>query len=303
MAQSGPGGGLRTFTRRGTLASGGIGLALLALAGCTPAGLLNTASRIGGDPARLALRGAAYGGHPRQKLDVWAPPRPASQKLPVVIFFYGGGWVSGDRSDYGFAGRAFASRGFVAVVPDYRLVPEVRFPSFMEDGALAVKWVRDHIADYGGDPARITLAGHSAGSYVAAMLALDRHYLRDAGVEPTVVRAAALMSGPYDFYPFTEQRGRDALGAWPRPQETQPIHFARSDAPPMLLMHGTADDVVQPRNSEALAGRLRQLRAPVSLRLYAGKSHVDTIKSLAPLFRRSTPALADSVAFLMEHDR
>ena len=133
------------------------------------------------------------------------------------------------------------------------------------------------------------------------MLALDRHYLANAGVDPAIVRAAALMSGPYDFYPFTEQRGRDALGHWPRPLETQPIRFVRRDAPPMLLMHGTADTVVQPRNSERLAASLRRAGASAELKLYPGKSHIDTIKSLSPLFRGSTSALADSVAYFTAH--
>ena len=272
----------------------------LALVGCTPAGLLNSVSRLTGDGGvRTAVRGAAYGSDPRQKLDVYIPSgMAAGASLPVVIFFYGGGWVDGSRGDYAFAGRAFAAQGFVAVVADYRLVPQVRFPAFVQDGALAVKWVRDNIAAIGGDPARIALSGHSAGAYIAAMLALDTRFLADIGVDPKIVRGAALLSGPYDFYPFTEQRGRDALGQWPRPAETQPISFARADAPPMLLMHGTADTVVRPHNSEKLAGRLATLGAPVDLKLYPGKSHTDTIKSLSPAFRGSTPALADALAFL-----
>jgi acetyl esterase/lipase len=221
----------------------------------------------------------------------------------VVVFFYGGGWVSGQRGDYGFVGRAFAARGFVAVIPDYRLVPQVRFPAFVEDGARALKWTRDHVAEFGGDPRRINLSGHSAGSYIGAMLALDRHFISDAGVDPAIVRAAALMSGPYDFYPFTEQRGRAALGQWPRPRETQPINFVRRDAPPMLLMHGSADTVVRPRNSERLTAALRDAGATAELKLYPRKSHIDTIKSISPLFRRSTTALADSVAFFNPYDR
>ena len=148
---------------------------------CSPAGLLNSISRISGDGARLAVNGAAYGPEARHRLDVWVPKGKAAQPLPVVVFFYGGGWNMGARGDYGFAGRAFAAQGFVAIVADYRLVPDVRFPAFIEDGALAVKWARDNAARYGGDPNRITLAGHSAGSYIAAMLSLDRHYLRAAG--------------------------------------------------------------------------------------------------------------------------
>ncbi|WP_324806484.1 alpha/beta hydrolase [Sphingomonas sp. LY29] len=273
------------------------------LAACSPVRLLDSASKVSGDRARLAAGGVRFGPDPRHLLDVWVPRTRSTAPLPVVVFFYGGGWVAGERGDYGFAARAFAARGFVAVVADYRLVPQVRFPTFIQDGALAMKWVRDHVAQYGGDPRRISLSGHSAGAYIAAMLTLDRHYLRDVGVDPAIVRAAALLSGPYDFYPFTESRGRDALGRWPRPEETQPISFARADAPPMLLGHGTADTVVRPYNSQKLADRLRRLGAPVDLRLYPGKSHVDTVKSLSPLFRGSTPALADSVAFLTAHSR
>ncbi len=294
----------RSFAHR-SLAFAGGGLALIALAACSPAGLLNGISRLTGDTGtRVAARGVSFGGNPRQKLDVYVPTKAAAgAKLPVVIFFYGGGWVDGARSDYGFAARAFAARGYVAILPDYRLVPQVRFPAFIQDGALAVKWARDHAAEFGGDPARIAVAGHSAGAYIGAMLALDRHYLSDIGIDPKIIRAAALLSGPYDFYPFTEIRGRDAMGQWPRPEETQPISFARADAPPMLLMHGTADTVVRPYNSQKLAAKLKALGAPVELRLYPGKSHVDTIKSLSPAFRGSTPALADSIVFLDRHNR
>jgi acetyl esterase/lipase len=286
----------RRFARR-TLMLGGASLALF---GCSPAGLLNGVSRLAGDAkVRTAARGASFGPDPRHKLDVYVPVGTAAEaRLPVVIFFYGGGWTDGNRGDYAFAGRAFAARGFIAVVADYRLVPQVRFPAFNQDGALAVKWVQGNIARFGGDPARIALSGHSAGAYIAASIALDRHYLTDIGVDPAIIRAAALLSGPYDFLPFTDVRSRDALGAWPRPAETQPINFARADAPPMLLIHGTADTVVRPYNSERLAAKLIALGAPVTLRLYPGKSHIDTIKSLSPAFRGSTPALADCIAFL-----
>jgi acetyl esterase/lipase len=190
----------------------------------------------------------------------------------------------------------------VTVIPDYRLVPQVRFPTFVDDCARAVKWVHDHAGEFGGDPGRIALSGHSAGAYNAAMVALDRRFLADIGVDPAIVQAAALMSGPYDFYPFTEERGRAALGQWPRPLETQPIHFVRRDAPPMLLIHGTADTVVEPRNSRELTAALTRAGAVAELKLYPGKSHIDTIKSLSPLFRGSTSALADSAAFFAAHD-
>lgn len=283
------------MTRRFALLTGMSGALLF---GCSPAALLNGASRFAGDRAQLAASGVSFGQDPRLKLDIWAPAGKSSGPRPVVVFFYGGGWVAGERADYGFVGRALAARGFVVVIPDYRLVPQVRFPVFVQDGAAAVAWTERHIAQFGGDPRRINLSGHSAGSYIGAMLALDRHYLADAGASPHVVRSAALLSGPYDFYPFTEQRGRDALGRWPQPLETQPITFAGKNAPPMLLMHGTADTVVRPRNSERLAAVLTQAGATAELKLYPGKSHIDTIKSISPLFRGSTTALADMVDFL-----
>ena len=277
---------------------------LLAMTACSPARLLTNFDRLTSPgSARQPAHSVSYGPDERQTLDIWAPRRAGDEPLPVVIFFYGGGWSQGAAADYGFAGAAYARNGFIAVVPDYRLVPSVRFPAFVEDGALAVKWVRDNIARFGGDPDRVTIAGHSAGAYIGAMLTLDQRYLRDAGVDPRIIRAAALLSGPYDFHPFTESRGRNAFGAWPNPAETQPISFARADAPPMLLAHGSADRIVLPYNSKRLAERLKQLGAPVTLRIYDGVNHTDTAASLAGAFRGRTPVLTESSRFLLDHSR
>ena len=299
MARSRPTPRLNPFLKIAALAAG-----LLALAGCSPAGLLTGIDRLlAPSEATKVAKGVAYGPLDRQKLDIWAPSERSAELKPVVIFFYGGGWVKGERSDYGFAGAAYADKGFITIVPDYRQVPSVQFPAFVQDSALAVKWASENIGRFGGDPKRITLAGHSAGAYNAAMVVLDPRFLKEAGAEPGVVRAAALLSGPTDFYPFTEKRGRDALGNWPRPAETQPITFARADAPPLFLAHGTRDEVVQPRNSVVLARRLNQLGAPVELRLYEGASHVDVIKSLAHPFRGTTPVLDQSAEFLRRHSQ
>jgi acetyl esterase/lipase len=277
---------------------------LMAMTACTPAGLLTSVDRLSSaaEAKRVAV-GVPYAGDSRHKLDIWAPRGKAAEALPVVIFFYGGGWSEGSRTDYGFAGAAYASKGFIAVLPDYRLVPSVRFPAFVQDGALAVKWVRDNIARYGGDPNRISVAGHSAGAYNAAMLALDPHFLRDAGVDPRIIRSAALLSGPSDFYPFTEARSRAAFGQWKTPRETQPISFARRDAPPIFLAHGTNDHIVLSRNSKRLAERLTQEGAKVELRLYKGATHVDLASSLSRPFRNRTPVLDESARFLLEHSR
>lgn len=251
----------------------------------------------GGRGVTKAASGVPFGSH-GETLDVWTPAAKASRPRPVIVFLHGGGWVKGDRAAYAFAGRALAGRGFVVVIPDYRKVPQVRFPAFLEDGAEAVRWARDHVARFGGDPARLSLMGHSAGAHTAVMLALDPQWLRRAGVDPGIVRAAVGLSGPYDFYPFTTRRSIDAMGQAPDPLATQPIRFARADAPPLLLVTSDADTVVRARNANNLAARLRELGAPVTLRNYGALSHEEIVMALSRPFRTKGTVLADSVKFL-----
>ena len=153
-------------------------------------------------------------------------------------------WKAGDKFEYEFVGRALASQGFVTVIPDYRLYPEVKYPEFLEDGARALKWVEDNIAGYHGDPNRVFLAGHSAGAYNAVMLALDKSFTREFGVTIPINGVAAI-SGPYDFYPFEYGEVRNAFGEAPNPEGTQPVNLVTPDSPPMLLVSGTSDPIVR----------------------------------------------------------
>lgn len=261
-------------------------------------GTLDVIDRLtpGAGGSRVAA-GEAFGTH-GQQLDVWRSGEAKPERAPVLIFFHGGGWVKGDRKAYGWAARAYASRGFVVVVPDYRKVPQVRFPAFVEDGADVVRWTRDNIARFGGDPDRIAVAGHSAGGHTVAMLTLDPQWLAKAGA-PGAVKAAVGLSGPYDFYPFTG-RSVEAMGQWPRPQETQPLAFARADAPPMMLVTGTDDTTVRPKNARNLSAKLNALGASVELKEYAGQGHEDIAMALSLPFRGKAPVLDDSVAFLRQ---
>lgn len=233
------------------------------------------------------------------KLDVWGPAKRDGRK-PVLVFFYGGGWANGERDHYAFAARAYAAKGFVVVVPDYRKVPNVRFPAFNDDGAAAVRWVKDNVSRFGGDPSRMVFAGHSAGAYIAMMLTLDRHYLQDAGVDPALVRGTVGLSGPYDFYPFDSRRSIDAMNKWPWPMETQPINYIRKDAPPILVVTGTEDDTVKPRNAIILSRELNKLGAPVKFQAYEGLGHEDVVMALSLPFRNKAPVLRDSAEFLMK---
>ena len=263
--------------------------------------LLNNLYPGDGGVQRVAS-GVQFEPGPRGLLDVWAQPAPqGAPGKPVLVFFYGGGWANGSRSDYGFVAKAYAARGYVVVLPDYRLVPQVRFPAFLQDAAAAVRWTHDNIARYGGDPEQIAVAGHSAGGYLAVMLALDGRYLRAAGADPSVIKAAIGLAGPYDFYPFVKRRSIDAMGRAADPLATQPITFARADAPPLLLVTGTADTEVRPRNAINLAVREQALGSTTTwLRQYQGLDHNDLIMALSKPFRSKAPLLEESVAFLRD---
>lgn len=265
----------------------------------SPPGQLSLLDAAMGGGWGVARAGTAlpFGSH-GQTLDVWRPASTAKAALPVVIFFYGGGWAMGSRDGYRFAARAFAKQGFVVVVPDYRKVPDVRFPAFVADGAEAVKWTHDHIAAYGGDPNRIALAGHSAGAHIIAMLALDRHFLAAQQLPADTIKAVVGLSGPYDFYPWTSTRAIEAFRGTPDPSTTQPITYARADAPPMLLVTSAGDTQVQPRNAVSLTRRLKELGAHAEFREYARLSHEEVAMALSVPFRAKAPVLTDSAAFL-----
>ena len=266
------------------------------LAGCSALSAFDTLAPR--DPGgRLAAKSVAYGAHPRQKLDVFVPVAQAS-KAPVLVFFYGGSWKSGSKEDYGFVGQALAAQGFVTIVADYRLFPEARYTEFLADSAGAVRWARDNAAGYGGDSGRIVLAGHSAGAYNAAMVALDTRYLRQAGVDPRNVRAFAGLSGPYDFLPLDPGTAQEVFGAEPDRAATQPVTYARAGSPPAFLATGDQDTTVRPKNTISLAAKLRAARVPVEERLYPGLDHADTLLALSRLFRDKAPALAEMTAFL-----
>ena len=258
-----------------------------------PIDLVNLVSRRG---AVTSTEGLAYGRHPRQRLDIYRPDGtaaafPERPGLPVLIFFYGGSWQMGERRDYRFIGHRFARLGFLVVVSDYRLYPEIRFPDFIADAAHATAWTDRHAADFGGDPEAIFLAGHSAGAYLALMLALAPHYLAEAGFDRQRLAGAIGLAGPYDFLPITGPVYRKIFTTDGDLADTQPISFADADAPPCLLLAGARDRVVAPANTASLAERLRAAGATVETKIYPRLGHVGMLLTLLGL-----PGLAPGVA-------
>ena len=237
----------------------------------------------------------AYGQAPRQHLDIYAPRQAANR--PVVIFWYGGSWVKGNKAEYRFVGTTLAEHGIVAVLPDYRLYPQVTFPAFDEDGALAVAWVEQHIQEFGGDPHHIVLMGHSAGGHTAAFLAFNHAFLQKYGADPGDISGLVGLSGTYVLVPETPTEH----ATFPAPYtaaDWQPIRFVDSQSPPTLLLHGTDDQEVFPQEAIDLRDAMLRAHLRVELHLYAHRGHGDTVASFAPVMRWRTPAVRDTIKFI-----
>lgn len=268
------------------------------LTACSPVNLLNLTI-----PTRhIAVNSdTAYGKLTRQSLDIYQPKLKASKPLPVVLFFYGGSWDSGEKKDYLFVGEAFASKGFITVIADYRVFPEVKFPGFMQDPALAAKWVKNNITDYGGDPENIFIIGHSAGAHIAMMLNLNTTYLAKVDLTPKAFKGFIGLAGPYDFLPLTSDRLKTILGPKENRWQSQPIHYVTSNHQPSLLLVGLKDTTVWPKNTFNLAKAMREKGGAVEVIEYPGYGHVRMIANIAKPFRRFNPILSDMVAFIQRN--
>ncbi len=263
--------------------------------------LLDGADRLlrNGDGEIRQVAAVRYGTDAAQKLEMFVPAgASALAPLPVIVFIHGGGWHSGDPHDYRFMARALAPHGYAVVLAGYRLYPHVRYPAMLEDGASALRWVADHAAALGGDPGRVVLMGHSAGAYNAAMLTLDRRWLAHERLSADAIKGTVGLAGPYDFYPFDTESSKKSFGRAANPEETQPVVYARGDAPPMLLVHGTADTTVRPRNSVELARTLTRAGAPTHAVLLKDVTHEGAIMLFARPFSRDSRVLDAVLPFL-----
>jgi acetyl esterase/lipase len=273
-----------------------IPLVMVSLTGCSQLGLFNALAPHDAG-TRLVARDVAYGTDPRQRLDIYAPV-DGQGRSAVVVFVYGGSWNSGRRQEYAFAARALASRGYVTVLFDYRLVPEHRYPVFVEDTAKAVAWTHRNVASYGGDPARLFILGHSAGAYNAVMTALAPEFLAAEGLDPSVVRGVAGLSGPYDFLPLDVDATREVFRDVADLEATQPVNrIGGSRGPAVFVATGEADTLVKPRNTRALDAALRRAGRRVEARYYDGVDHAGTLLALSRALRGRAPVLDDVTGF------
>lgn len=274
--------------------TGLLGAAAALLAGCSATRALD--AFVPADSYR-GETGVAYGPHPRQRLDTYLPLQHDAA-TPLVVFFYGGSWIRGERADYRFVGEALASNGIAAVVPDYRLSPDVGWREILADCASATRWAQAHLGTLHAAADRMLVMGHSAGAYNAAMLALDARWLAAAGADRRRLAGWIGIAGPYDFLPIGDADTQQAFG-WPdTPADSQPIAHVTHDAPPALLLAAARDSVVDPqRNTLGLASRLERAGVPVHARVFEKLNHVTALGALAAPLQWLAPVREEVLAF------
>ena len=253
--------------------------------------------------AYTATLGISYGDGPRRRLDVYRPVSlAAGAKAPVVVFVYGGSWREGEKADYRFVADALTARGIVAVIADYRVFPEVRYPGFVEDTAAAVAWTFRDIARYGGDPQRIFVAGHSAGAYNAAMVAFDPRWLKRYDLSPGQLRGFVGLAGPYNFLPIVDEGVKEVFD-WPgTPPDSQPIHHVTKDSIPALLIAARKDTFVYPdKNTIPMGEKLKRVGAEVTVDLHERVNHITLMGSMARPLRFLAPVDQEFVDFVLTH--
>jgi acetyl esterase/lipase len=228
----------------------------------------------------------------RHKLDVFVPV--GKKDYPVVVLVHGGAWMIGDKSCcglYSAVGRFLASQGVGAVLPNYRLSPWVKHPEHVRDVARAFAWTHRHIAEYGGDPDKLFIAGHSAGGHLAALLATDEQYLKAEGMSRKDVRGVIAVSGVYrvpdkvviDFAtdglsvgqlpvkvnPFDLVFARDSAGR----RDASPVCHVCADVPPCLLVNADHDLPLLPEMAEEFAAALKEKNCQVEAVTVKGRNH------------------------------
>ncbi len=248
------------------------------------------------------VKNIPYGDDTLQSLDIYIPKADETvRSAPIIVFFYGGGWTKGSKDLYRFVGSAFAEKGYIVIIPDYRKYPQVKYPAFVEDGALAIKWIKNNIAKYGGTLDGVSLMGHSAGAHTATMLAANEKFLTSVDVENSYIKKAVALSGPYDFIP-KEEKYKNIFSDLKTYDQMQITTFIDGTEPPMLLIYGNKDNIVGAQNHQKLSKRLRENNVEFDVKLYDNLDHVGTIKSLTWVYRNKNTLYADILKFLKENN-
>ena len=228
-----------------------------------------------------AEKDISYGKQKWQQLNIY--PQKNNQQAPVVIFIYGGGWHKGSKEQYHFVADGLTRKGYLVVIPDYIKYPAGRFPTFIEDIALATAWVKKNIVSYGGDPNQMLLVGHSAGAHTGALLVTDPSYFNRVGLTPADVTGFVGLSGPYNFTPKAPQYSK-TFGQQNFELMKVNNHVDGTE-PPIKLIHGQGDRTVGQFNFDTFRNKLQASGHTVVTKLYGRDiGHVDTVLKTHPWF-------------------
>lgn len=219
--------------------------------------------------------------HERQVLDVYAPPD--AKNLPVVFWIHGGGWQTGDKTSVQLKPQAFVDRGFVFVSTNYRLLPNVEMESIFRDIAKSLHWVHDHVAEYGGDPERVLVMGHSAGAQLAALICTDDRYLKAEGLSLSMIKGCVPVDGDtYDVpaiietaetrrrvhgQPQAKFGHREKFGNTPEKHQdySAVTHVVKGKPiPPFLILH-VADHPDNAAQAQRMGAVLKEAGIPVTV--------------------------------------
>ena len=265
------------FRRWVLLGVAGSSLGLL-LAGCSAQTAQNIVNSSNSPLGLNVVRDQHYGPDTRNVLDVYSPP--GARNAPVVLFIHGGSWEGGDKNGYAFVGDSLARAGYVTGVISYRLAPQNRYPSYVQDGAAALKWLRDHAKTFGGNPENLFVVGHSAGGFNAVEVVDNARWLSEVNVPVSAVRGVVGIAGPYSY----DYRGLSSQNAFPvgsSPDDVMPDRHVRPDAPPHLLLVAANDTTVYPQNAVNMEAALRKANIPVERKVLPRLNHVTIVGALA----------------------
>jgi acetyl esterase/lipase len=272
-------------------------VALFGFSACQSTGLYF--ANLPNDTAAFEVRNnVKYGKKPWQKLDIYMP-KPQHEKSPVMIFYYGGSWVKGSKEEYTFVANRFVQHGYIVVIPDYVKYPEAVYPAFVEDAAKVTHWLDQNIETIGGDREQIHLIGHSAGAHIGAMLIANEYFLAKYGLKPSFYRSFIGISGPYSFTPETD-RYRAIFGPKEKDPMMQANRYINGNEPPMLLLHGNLDFLVNTSNMEKLATAVKNKGGVVKTVSYSGLGHLSIIAGFSNSFPFGNAVARDMIAFMEE---
>lgn len=253
-------------------------LTFLLLNSCSPERLVNTVNATNAPRGLTVVKDQRYGPDARNVIDVYAPQD--ARNAPVALFIHGGSWTGGDKSDHAFVGDSLARAGYVTGVMNYRLAPQNRYPAYVQDAALALKWLRDNAGKYGGNAQNVFVMGHSAGGFNAVELVVNERWLREVNVPVSSVRGVIGVAGPYS-YDFRQFPSKNAFPEGGLPEDIMPDRHVRKDAPPHLLLVAANDTVVYPQNALNMEAALKKAGVSVERKVLPRLNHVTIIGAVA----------------------